>query len=76
MAADCSGAAGDAAGAREHAARALRTAPPEHRLALTVAVAIAEWLFGRTLDARRRLQVVLSALLAQKSPDHPAAPSR
>jgi len=62
-------AAGDAAGARDTLLDALRTAAPEDRLALTVAVANAEWWLGRTPDARRRLQVALSALPAEPTPD-------
>jgi DNA-binding CsgD family transcriptional regulator len=66
---DAQAAAGDAAGARETLLDALRTAGPEDRLALTVAVANSEWWLGRTPDARRRLQVALSALPAEPSPD-------
>jgi len=62
-------AAGDAAGARDTLLDALRTAAPEDRLGLTVAVANTEWWLGRTPDARRRLQVALSALPAEPSPD-------
>ena len=67
--ADAQAAAGDAAGARDTLLGALRTAAPEDRLALTVAVANAEWWLGRTPDARRRLQVALGALPAEPSPD-------
>ena len=67
--ADAQAAAGDAAGARETLLGALRTAAPADRLALTVAVANAEWWLGRTPDARRRLQVALGELPAQPSPD-------
>ena len=67
--ADARAAAGDAAGARDTLLDALRTAAPEDRLALTVAVANSEWWLGRTPDARRRLQVALSALPAEPSPD-------
>ena len=67
--ADAQAAAGDAAGARGTLLDALRTAAPEDRLALTVAVANTEWWLGRTPDARRRLQVALSALPAEPSPD-------
>ena len=68
--ADAQAAAGDAAGARETLLDALRTAAPEDRLGLTVAVANAEWWLGRTPeDARRRLHVALGELPAQPSPD-------
>jgi DNA-binding NarL/FixJ family response regulator len=67
--ADAQAAAGDAAGALETLLGALRTAAPEGRLALTVAVANTEWWLGRTPDARRRLQVALGELPAQPSPD-------
>src|SRR6185295_429435 len=65
---DAQAAAGDAAGARDTLSDALRTAAPEDRLALTVGVANAEWWLGRTADARRRLQVALSALPASPTP--------
>ena len=67
--ADAQAAAGDAPGAHETLLRALRTAAPEDRLALTVAVANAEWWLGRTPDARRRLHVALGELPAEPSPD-------
>jgi len=67
--ADAQAAAGDAAGARETLLGALRTAAPTDRLALTVAIANAEWWLGRTPEARRRLQVALGELPAQASPD-------
>ena len=67
--ADAQAAAGDAAGARETLLEALRTAAPEERLALTVAVANSEWWLGRTPEARRRLQVALGELPAEPSPD-------
>ena len=67
--ADAQAAAGDATGARETLLEALRTAAPEQRLALTVAVANSEWWLGRTPDARRRLQVALGELPAEPSPD-------
>ena len=67
--ADAQAAAGDAAGARETLLEALRTAAPEERLGLTVAVANSEWWLGRTPDARRRLQVALGELPAEPSPD-------
>jgi DNA-binding CsgD family transcriptional regulator/tetratricopeptide (TPR) repeat protein len=62
-------AAGDAAAAHDTLLDALGTAAPEDRLALTVAVANTEWWLGRTREARRRLQVALSALPAEPSPD-------
>src|SRR4051812_50061702 len=62
-------AAGDAAGARDTLLDALGTAAPEDRLGLTVAVANTEWWLGRTPEARRRLQVALSALPPEPSPD-------
>jgi DNA-binding NarL/FixJ family response regulator len=67
--AEAQAAAGDAAGARETLLDALRTAAPQERLGLTVAVANSEWWLGRTPEARRRLQVALGTLPAEPSRD-------
>ena len=67
--ADAQAAAGDASAARETLARALTTAGPEERLALTVELANQEWWLGGHEEARRRLHVALGDLPAQPSPD-------
>jgi DNA-binding CsgD family transcriptional regulator len=67
--ADAQSAAGDPVAARETLLEALQTAEPTARLRLTVAVANSEWWLGRHEEARRRLQVALSALPAEPSPD-------
>jgi ATP/maltotriose-dependent transcriptional regulator MalT len=67
--ADAQAAAGDRLGARETLLGALRTAPDERRLALTVALANSEWWLGRNDDARGRLQVALGELPAAPSAD-------
>jgi ATP/maltotriose-dependent transcriptional regulator MalT len=67
--ADAQAAAGDPFAARETLLEALRTAPGERRLALTVALANSEWWLGRNDDARRRLQVALGELPAEPSAD-------
>jgi DNA-binding NarL/FixJ family response regulator/tetratricopeptide (TPR) repeat protein len=66
--ADAQQAAGDPAAARDTLLAALE-APGDERLALTVAVANADWALGRNADARRRLQVALADLPAAPSPD-------
>jgi DNA-binding CsgD family transcriptional regulator len=67
--AEAQAAAGDPVGARATLLDALRTAPPERRLALTVAAANSEWWLGRDEDARRRLQVALGEQPAEPSAD-------
>jgi hypothetical protein len=67
MLADAQAAAGDPFAALTTLLEALRTAPIDHRLTLTVAAANSEWWIGRDEDARRRLQIVLA--------EQPAAPS-
>ena len=66
--ADAQQAAGDPAAARDTLLAALE-APGDERLALTVAVANADWALGRNADARQRLQVALADLPAAPSPD-------
>jgi DNA-binding NarL/FixJ family response regulator len=67
--ADAQAAAGDPAGARDTLLDALQSAEPGERLALTVALANQEWWLGGHKGARRRLQVALTELPAQPSPD-------
>ena len=67
--AEAQAAAGDAAGAHATLLDALRTAAPDDRLGLTVAVANAEWWMGRADEARQRLHVALGVLPARPSPD-------
>ena len=67
--ADAQAAAGDAVAARETLLDALRSASGDQRLALTVALANAEWWLGRNDDARRRLHLALAELPAQPSAD-------
>jgi DNA-binding NarL/FixJ family response regulator len=67
--ADAQAAAGDARSARETLVAALRTAPAEERLPLTVALANQEWWLGGHEQARSRLHVALGDLPAQPSPD-------
>jgi DNA-binding NarL/FixJ family response regulator len=67
--ADAQAAAGDAAAARQTLLDALRGAPDDHRLALTVSLANQEWWLGGHEDARRRLHVALAGLPAEPSPD-------
>ncbi len=67
--ADAQAAAGDAEAARVTLVAALRTAPDDDRLALTVALANQEWWLGGHEGARRRLQVALADLPARPSPD-------
>ena len=61
--------AGDAEAARDTLLAALRIAPDDERLALTVALANQEWWLGEHEDARRRLHVALADLPAEPSPD-------
>jgi ATP/maltotriose-dependent transcriptional regulator MalT len=67
--ADAQAAAGDWLGTHETLLEAVKTADAEDRLRLTVAVANAEWWWGREEDARRRLQVAIRDLPAEASPD-------
>ena len=67
--ADAQAAAGDPPAARATLVDALRTAGPDERLALTVALANQEWWLGGHEDARRRLHVALGDLPAEPSPD-------
>ena len=67
--ADAQAAAGDAVAAHETLLDALGSASREQRLALTVALANAEWWLGRNEEARRRLHLALGELPAQPSAD-------
>jgi DNA-binding NarL/FixJ family response regulator len=67
--ADAQAAAGNAVTARETLLHALDSASGEQRLALTVALANAEWWLGRNEEARRRLHLALGELPAQPSAD-------
>ena len=67
--ADAQAAAGDAVAARETLLDALRSASGDQRLALTVALANADWWLGRNDEARRRLHLALGELPAQPSAD-------
>ena len=67
--ADAQAAAGDPPAARATLVDALRTAGPDERLALTVALANQEWWLGGHEHARRRLHVALGDLPAEPSPD-------
>jgi len=69
MLADALAAAGDPLAARRTLLDALSAAPAGERLALSVALANQEWRLGANEDARRRLQVALSDLPAEPSPD-------
>jgi DNA-binding NarL/FixJ family response regulator len=69
MLADAQAAAGDAPAARETLLDALRSAPDDRRLGLTVAVANAEWWLGESEQSRRRLHVALGELPAEPSAD-------
>jgi DNA-binding CsgD family transcriptional regulator/tetratricopeptide (TPR) repeat protein len=67
--ADAQAAAGDQVAARATLLDALRTAPSERRLALTVGAANSEWWLGRDDEARSRLHVALGELPAEPSAD-------
>ena len=67
--ADAQAAAGDPESARATLTGALRSAGPDERLALTVALANQEWWLGGHEQARRRLHVALGDLPAEASPD-------
>ena len=67
--ADAQAAGGDAARRAATLLAALDDAAPADHLRITIGIANAEWLLGRTEDARRRLHVALGALPAAPSPD-------